>query len=120
MAKVETKAPGFRYGLGKISEDAVEGQLVVLSNNDVFSINDDPAVRSFGILAADASEGELCAVHCMGGIYDTDQYTGEIAAQGFLACDASTGLLRAIGVDEEAVAQAISVVSGTLRFKLLV
>jgi len=117
---VETKAPGFRFGLGTISADGVVGQCVVLSGNNIFTVNDDPDVRSFGILAASALAGVLCAVHCMGGIYETDQYTGEIAAGGLLACDAGTGLLRAIGEGEFEVAEAISVVSGVLRFKLLV
>lgn len=124
MAYIETKAPGFRYGLGTISADGTVGQCVVLSDNNVLTVNDDPTARSFGILAAGALEDELCAVLCMGGIYETDAYTGEISAGGLLACDAETGLLRALNGEadpaEFAVAEAISVVSGVLRFKLLV
>ena len=121
MAYIETKAPGFRYGLGTISADGVAGQCVVLSDHNVFTVNDDPDVKSFGILAADCDADELCAVHCMGGIYETDQYTGEIAAGGALVCDETLGVLRAsAGGDELTIAEAISVASGVLRFKLLV
>jgi len=117
---VEPKAPGFRYGLGTISADGVEGQCVVLSDDNIFTVNADPTVRSFGILAATCEAELLCGVHCGGGIYDTDQYTGEITAADELACDADTGLLRTAAEGEFVVAEAISVVSSVLRFKLLV
>ena len=120
MAYVKAMAPGFRYGLGTISAAGTAGQCVVLSGNDEFTVNDDGAVKSFGILAADADEDELCAVHCMGGIYETDAYTGEIAAGGPLACDATLGVLAPLGEGDVTIAEAISVVSGVLRFKLLV
>jgi len=120
MAYVEPKAPGFRYGLGTISADAVVGQCVLLSDANVFSVTDDPAKRSFGILAASVSEGEMCGVYCMGGIYETDQFAGNISAGDELACDADTGTLKAASGEEFVMAEAISVVSGVLRFKLLV
>jgi len=120
MAYVEPKAPGFRYGLGTISADAVAGQCVRLTDVNVFSVNDDAAKRSFGILAVSCSKDALCGVHCMGGIYETDQYAGDIAAGDELACDAVTGKLKAASGDDFVMAEAISVVSGVLRFKLLV
>ena len=120
MAYVEPKAPGFRYGLGAVSEDATVGQCVRLTDGDVFSVTDDAEVRSFGILAASCKKDELCGVYCLGGIYETDQYAGEIAASEALACDATTGTLKAASGDEFVMGEAISVASGVLRFKLLV
>lgn len=120
MAYVEPKAPGFRYGLGTISEDAVAGQCVRLTNANEFSVNKDGTKRSFGILAASCKKGELCGVYCMGGIYETDQYTGSISPGDALSCDANTGKLKAASGNDFVVGEAISVVSGVLRFKLLV
>ena len=120
MAYVEPKAPGFRYGLGTISADAVAGQCVRLTDANVFSVNDDAAKRSFGILVASCDKDALCGVYCMGGIYETDQYTGNISAGDELACDANTGKLKAASGDEFVVGETISLVSGVLRFKLLV
>jgi len=120
MAYVEPKAPGFRYGLGTISADAVAGQCVRLTDANVFSVNDDAGKRSFGILAASCDKDALCGVYCMGGIYETDQYSGNISAGDALGCDANTGTLKAASGDDFVMAEAISVVSGVLRFKLLV
>ena len=120
MAYVETKAPGFRYGLGTISGDGAPGQLVRVSEDNVFVVNDDSAVCSFGVLAGAYTDGEMCGVHCMGGIYETDQYAGNVSPGDELACDAETGKLKAASGDEFLVGEAISLQAGILRFKLLV
>ena len=120
MAYLEPKAPGFRYGLGTISADAVAGQCVRLTDTNVFSVNDDAAKRSFGVLAASCDKDAMCGVYCMGGVYETDQYTGNISAGDELSCDENTGKLKAASGDEFVVAEAISLASDVLRFKLLV
>jgi len=120
MAYVEAKAPGFRYGLGSMAADATAGQCVRLSNDNVFSVTDDATKRSFGILAAACQKDALAGVWCLGGIYETDQYSGNIAAGEVLGCDAQTGKLKKAGAQDFVVAEAISVASGVLRFKLLV
>lgn len=120
MAYVEPKAPGFRYGLGTISGNGAPGQLVRLSEDNVFVVNDDAAVRSFGMLAGTYKDGEMCGVHCLGGIYETDQYAGNISPGDELACHAETGKLKAASGDEFVVGEAISLQAGILRFKLLV
>jgi hypothetical protein len=56
----------------------------------------------------------------MGGIYETDQHSGNIAAGDVLGCDAQTGKLKKAGAQDFAVGEAISVVAGVLRFKLFV
>jgi len=120
MAYVETKAPGFRYGLGTLAGAGTVGQLVKVSGDNVFTVNDDPAVRSFGVLVGTYEDGEMCGVYCMGGIYETDQYAGDISHGDELACDADTGLLKAAEEGEFVVGEAISVTAGVLRFKLSV
>ena len=120
MAYVEPKAPGFRYGLGSMSADGVAGQCVRLTGGDVFSVNDDSTLRSFGILAASCKKDELCGVYCMGGIYETDQFEGSISAGNMLSCDAATGKLKAAASGDFLLGEAVLSASGVLRFKLLV
>ena len=120
MAYVEPKAPGFSYGLGTISGAGTAGQLVKVIDHDVFEVNDSAATPSFGLLAKSYTDGEMCGVYCMGGIYETDQFVGTPAAGAPLACDADTGKLKAAGEDEFIVGQVISLQTGILRFKLAV
>ncbi len=120
MAYIEPKAPGFRYGLGTLSADGAAGLCVRLSGDNQFSVNDDPTKRSFGVLAAACRKDELCGVYCMGGIYETDQFTGTIAGGDALSCDGSTGKFKKASGQDVVLAEAISVVTGVLRFKLLV
>lgn len=120
MAFVEIKAPGFSYGLGTISGDGEAGQLVKISGDNLFALNDDSTTRSFGILAKTYKDGEMCGVFCLGGIYETDQYEGSPTPGDALACDASTSKLKTTGDGDFVVAEAISIAAGILRFKLLV
>lgn len=115
--------PGKCYGNGIMSGAGEAGLCVVLSDDNVFAINDDPTVRSFGILAEDVDDGDYCAVYCDGGIYETDQYNGVITEGTFLqASDTADhlGELEPLGEGGVTIGQAISVVSGVLRFKLFV
>ena len=120
MPYVEGKVPGFAYGLGFIQGAGEPGQAVKLVDDDLFAVNGTPADRSFGILVNRYADGEMCAVYCEGGIYETDQVVGEPTANDLLACDADTGLLKSAGEGEFPIAQTISFVAGVLRFKLLV
>ena len=120
MAYVQPLAPGFRYGLGKISGPGATGQLVRISGDNVLTVNDDPAERSFGLLEKVNKDGELCGVFCLGGIYETDVFVGSPAPGDELACDAASGKLKVRGQGEFAVGEVIAAGSGFLRFKLLV
>ena len=112
---------GVAYGLGTAAADAVAGLCVVLSGNDGITRNTSASNPSFGILGRNAESGKLCVVHCNGGVYETDQFTGAtISAGDLLACDASTSKLKKWTSGEAVVGMAISNVSGVLRFKLLV
>ena len=122
MAILDPKFPGTAYGLGVIAEAGKPGQLVKLSGHNQFSLNGDPAVRSFGVLYKDGKAGELCTVFTCGGIYETDNFTGTINAGDSLKVDATNKNLvgGSFAPSDVAVAQAVSVQGGILRFKLLV
>jgi len=120
MAYVQPLAPGFRYGLGAIAGGGSAGQLVLLSGDNEFSVNTDPAKRSFGILEKTYKDGELGGVFCLGGIYETDVFVGTPAPGDELACDAATGKLKVKGQGEFAVGEVIAAATGVLRFKLYV
>ena len=120
MGYVEPKAPGFLWGLGTISGAGSPGQCVRVAGDDVFAVNDDGDERSFGVLAKAYADGEMCGVYCLGGVYETDQYAGNPSAGDALVCDAETGKLKPQDDETVVVAEALSVQSGVLRFKLLV
>ena len=120
MAYVQPLAPGFRYGLGAIVGGGQAGQLVRLTGDNAFSVNTDPALRSFGLLERTTKDGELGGVFCLGGIYETNVFVGTPAPGDELACDAATGKLKVKGQGEFAVGEAMASASGVLRFKLYV
>ena len=121
MAIVDPKFPGVAYGMGTILEDGEAGQLVKLVGHDEFALNDDPAVRSFGILYKPAKAGEMCTVFTDGGIYETDNFSGSVNPGDLLKTDATNkNLVAGVAAGEIALAEALSVAGGILRFKLLV
>jgi len=120
MAYIEPKAPGFLWGLGTISGAGTAGQCVKVAGNDVFAVNDNGNGRSFGVLAKSYRDGERVGVYCLGGVYETDQYAGTPVAGDLLVCDAATGKLKKQDGETFVVAEALSVATGVLRFKLLV
>ncbi len=120
MPYVQPMAPGFRYGLGTISGGGETGQLVKLSGENIFSVNDDASARSFGLLVNTYKDGERCGVYCLGGIYETDRFVGTLAAGDELACDAGSSTFKKAAEGDFIVAEAISISAGVLRFKLLV
>jgi hypothetical protein len=73
------------------------------------------------MLMKNYSAGEMPGVYCSGGIYETDLFHGAITA-GELLKVSPTGLLSAGPLldNEKAVALALLVDAGILKFKLLV
>ena len=112
---------GLAYGDGAMQGEGSTGQVVRLVGADLFAVNTDPAQRSFGLLMKSYKAGELPGVYCQGGIYETDVFEGT-PAPGSLLKTSATGKLAAgtIAAGEEAVAQAISVVDGVLKFRLVI
>jgi hypothetical protein len=111
---------GIRYGLGTASADVQAAHAAKLTGNDTLAHGDStsPVV---GLFIKDAESGKMPAVYCCGGVYETDVFTGTIAA-GDLLTVGSDGKLKTSAAPEtdQLVGLALSVVSGVLRFKLFV
>ncbi len=111
---------GLAYGDGYMQSAGSCGQFVKLVGNDLFAVNTDPAAKSFGVLIKDYKAGEMPGVFCMGGVYETDVYEGNINAGDDLKVSAGGKLTAGVGVGDQVVAEAISASSGTLKFRLLI
>ena len=121
MSFVDPKFQGTSYGMATINEDVKAGQIVKLNGHDLLSLNNDPKTRSFGILYKDAKAEEMCTAFTDGGIYETDNFTGTINPGDLLLVDAANkNLTSGISTGDIPIAEAISVLSGVLRFKLLI
>jgi hypothetical protein len=119
MAYFNASHPGLAYGDGVMQGAGGQGKFVKLIGNDTFAVNTDPAVPSFGILMKDYVDGDLPGIWCCGGVYETDVFTGTINPNELLKIDGS-GKLIGGATAANAVAQAVSVSGGLLKFKLLV
>lgn len=100
--------------------DGKLGQFVKLVGNDLFAVNTDPAAKSFGVLVKDYKNGDMPGILCMGGIYETDVFEGTISANDDLKVSANGKLTSGVQEGDVVVARAISVASGTLKFRLLI
>ena len=112
---------GMSYGDGYIQGDGSLGQVVKIAGDDLFTVNTDPTVKSFGLLIKDYKNGEMPGIYCGGGVYTTDVFTGAIVAGDDLMVGADSKLtkLATPGTDIP-IAEAISVSGGMLKFKLLI
>jgi hypothetical protein len=111
---------GTAYGDGYMQGEGKLGQVVKLVGNDLFAVNTDPAVKSFGVLIKDYRNGEMPGIFCMGGIYETDVFEGNINPNDDLKVSASGKLTAGVGAGDLVVARAISISSGELKFRLLI
>ena len=120
MAFINAAHRGLAYGDGYLQGDGELGQLVKIAGNDLFTVNTDPATPSFGILIKGYKSGEMPGIFCMGGVYETDVFEGTISADDDLKVSAGGKLTAGVGAGDQVVARAISVASGTLKFRLLI
>lgn len=120
MAYLNPNHRGLAYGDGYMQGDGKCGQFVKLVGNDLFAVNTDSAAKSFGVLAKDYKAGEMPGIYCMGGVYETDVFEGNITADADLKVSANGKLTAGVGAGDVVVARAISCVSGTLKFRLLI
>ena len=111
---------GISYGDGYMQGDGSLGQAVVIVGDDLFAVNIDPTVKSFGLLMKDYKNGEMPGIYCDGGIYTTDVFTGTISAGDKLKAGTDGKLAKKVDGTERAIAEAISVSGGVLKFKLLI
>lgn len=120
MAYLNAAHRGLAYGHGYMQGAGSCGQFVKIVGNDLFAVNTDPSVNSFGVLIKDYSNGEMPGIFCMGGVYETDVYEGNITAGDSLKVAVSGKLAASAGVDDKVVAHALSISSGTLKYRLLI
>ncbi|MHB9037891.1 MAG: hypothetical protein ACYC64_14635 [Armatimonadota bacterium] len=120
MSILDANHRGLAYGDGYMQGAGSCGQFVKLVGGDLFAVNTDPAVKSFGILRKDYKAGDMPGIFCMGGIYETDVFEGTINAGDELKVSANGKLIAGVGVGDEVVAKAMSMSSGTLKFRLLI
>ncbi len=78
MPYINPNHRGLAYGDGYMQGDGQLGQVVTLVGNDLFAVNTDPTVKSFGILIKDYKNGEMPGIYCMGGVYETDVFEGTV------------------------------------------
>ena len=119
MSFLNADHPGLAYGDGYMSGAGTLGQVVKAAGNDLFAVNTDPEVRSFGILRKDYADGKMPGIWCRGGIYTTDVFEGTVAAGNPLKVSANGKLTAGVGEGDLVIAEAISVAGGVLKFKLL-
>ena len=120
MVFINAAHRGLAYGDGYLQGDGELGQLVKVAGNDLFAVNTDPTAPSFGILIKGYKSGEMPGIFCMGGVYETDVFEGTINADDDLKVSANGKLTAGVAEGDEIVARAISVSSGTLKFRLLI
>ncbi|HRT95143.1 MAG TPA: hypothetical protein P5532_12020 [Planctomycetota bacterium] len=120
MAFINADHPGLAYGDGAMSGAGALGQVVKVAGNDLFAVNTDASVRSFGILRKDYAEGKMPGIWCCGGVYTTDVFEGTVAAGDALKVSENGKLTAGVGEGDLVIAEAISVSGGILKFKLLI
>jgi hypothetical protein len=112
--------PGLAYGDGYMSGAGTLGQVVKVAGNDLFAVNTDDTARSFGILRKDYADGKMPGIWCGGGVYTTDIFEGTVNAGDALKVSANGVLTAGVEAGDVVIAEAISVVGGVLKFKLLI
>ena len=120
MSFINADHPGLAYGDGTMSGAGSLGQVVKVAGNDQFAVNTDATARSFGILRKDYADGKMPGIWCGGGVYTTDVFEGTINAGDELKVSANSKLTAGVAAGDQVIAEAISVVSGVLKFKLLI
>lgn len=111
---------GLAYGDGYMQGAGSCCQVVKLVGNDLFAVNTDPTAKSFGILIKDYKNGEMPGIFCMGGVYETDVFEGNINPNDDLKVSATGKLTAGMQAGDQIVARAISLSGGTLKFRLLI
>lgn len=120
MAYLTPNHRGYAYGDGYLQGDGKLGQVVKVVGSDLFAVNTDPLIPSFGILLKDYTSGQMPGIYCGGGIYETDVFEGTILPGDALKVSAAGKLTNGVQAGDFTVARAIAVGGGLLKFHLLV
>ncbi|MDH7601922.1 MAG: hypothetical protein QHI38_07215 [Armatimonadota bacterium] len=120
MAFLNPNHRGLAYGDGYLQGAGSCGQFVKIVGNDLFAVNTNSTDKSFGVLIKDYKNGDMPGIFCMGGVYETDVFEGNINAGDDLKVSGNGKLTAGVAEGDEVVARAISVSGGTLKFRLLI
>ena len=121
--------PGIAYGDGELLGPGTPGQVVKLVENDLFQVVSDAADKPIGLLGRldkpryvtpAATDRYKATIFMRGGIYETDNVSGQITVGAELSFDAATGQLKVVGQGETAIAKALAVGGNIVKFKLLI
>ena len=95
--------PGIAYGDGELQGPGEKGQFVKLTSNDTFQVVSDAADTPVGVIynldkpahvTPDETDRNKVAVYFGGGIYETDNLTGTVAAGDDLTFERSAGSIK--------------------------
>jgi hypothetical protein len=120
--------PGIAYGDGELLGAGTPGLIVKLVENDLFQVVSDAADKPIGLLGRidkpkyvtpGPTDRYKAAIFLRGGIYETDNISGQVAFGADLSFDPTTGQLKAAGQGEIVVARALAVGGNTVKFELL-
>ncbi len=112
---------GLAYGDGHMQGEGTLGQVVRIAGSDLFVVNTDPTVKSFGLLIQNYGSGDMPGIYCDGGVYETDVFEGTINAGDDLKVSANGKLTGGVIAEgEHVIARAVSAGGGTIKFRLLV
>ena len=120
MSFINPNHRGLAYGDGYMQGDGQLGQVVTVVGNDLFAVNTDPTVKSFGLLIKDYKAGEMPGIYCDGGVYETDVFEGTINPGDDLKVSAAGFLTAGVVAGDEVIARVISASGGTIKFRLLI
>ena len=120
MAFINPCHRGLAYGDGHIQGKGKLGQVVRVSGDDLFTVNTDPTLRSFGILINDYAAGDMPGIYCNGGVYETDAFDGPIADGEDLKVSTEGRLTGGVAAGDLVIAQTVSIKGGVLKFRLLI
>jgi len=111
--------PGLAYGAGTAAEDLSAGQFVKLTGADLFSKIIDALDKPFGVVYRSVKTGNYVTVYTQGGVYETETFTAGIVSGDELEINPVTALLQK-ATTGKVVAEAISVTTTELKFKLVI
>ena len=119
--------PGIAYGDGELQGPGEKGQFVKLIDNDTFQVVSDVADVPVGIIynldklqhvTPGATDRNKVALYMDGGVYETDNITGTIAAGDDLTFDPTDANIKTAAEGNTIVGKALAVEGGVVKFKL--
>ena len=119
--------PGIAYGDGELQGPGEKGQFVKLAGSDLFEVVSDAADVPVGVIynldklkhvTPGATDRNKVAVYMGGGIYETDNVTGEVTAGDDLTFDPANGNIKVWAAGNFVVGKALAVEGSVVKFKL--